>query len=74
MRWFARLFGGRDDENRYEESTAAPVQRPATPPVLINRPAAAVQQPTAGKPRKDFDPYNSGSFKRRNAWERVGRR
>jgi hypothetical protein len=23
---------------------------------------------------KGFDPYNSGAFERRNAWERVSRR
>jgi hypothetical protein len=26
------------------------------------------------KPQKGFDPYNSGSFKRDNAWERVRRK
>jgi hypothetical protein len=28
--------------------------------------------PAAAK--KGFDPYNSGSFERRNAWEKVSRR
>ncbi|HYM35334.1 MAG TPA: hypothetical protein VET48_08050 [Steroidobacteraceae bacterium] len=26
------------------------------------------------KPKGGFDPYNSGSFKRENAWERVTRK
>ncbi|MDY6944793.1 MAG: hypothetical protein SXG53_03665 [Pseudomonadota bacterium] len=28
----------------------------------------------AGKVKSGFDPYNSGSFERKNAWERVIRR
>jgi hypothetical protein len=26
------------------------------------------------KPKKGFDPYNSGAFERKNAWERTNRR
>jgi hypothetical protein len=71
--WFARLFGGRDDGSDDELPTAAP-QRP-----VIETSAAAtqpVQNVAKGAPRKSkgFDPYNSGQFERRNAWERVGKR
>lgn len=74
--WFARLFGGRDDRDDYEEPTAvAPSARPAAkaPASAVNRLPPAPSQTPAPK-RKDFDPYNSGSFERRNAWERVNRR
>jgi len=29
---------------------------------------------TVVKPRKGFDPYNSGAFERKNAWERTNLR
>lgn len=87
--WFAKLFGGREDDSTDEEATAAPVERPA-----VKRAATAVRRSPSrshsgaghgadGAPaltlakepkRKGFDPYNSGSFERHNAWERVGRR
>lgn len=83
--WFARLFGGRDEETGYEEATAVaplPVQPQAAPaPVNVQRPVASKPVATLSAKdrrvdpkRKGFDPYNSGSFERRNAWERVGRR
>ncbi|HEU4485052.1 MAG TPA: hypothetical protein VFR96_06140 [Povalibacter sp.] len=68
--WFARLFGGRRErEEDYEEPTA--VAPPAPAPTTTSKPVA--RPAGAGKP-KGFDPYNSGTFERRNAWERVGRR
>jgi hypothetical protein len=72
--WFAKWFGGRDVREQYEEPTAtAPVPQPAKPTTtqLPKRPAAASVDPAK---RKGFDPYNSGTFERRNAWERVTRR
>lgn len=71
--WFARLFGGRRDrEADYEEPTAvAPAPPPAT--TKSNVPAKAAKAPPKAT-LKGFDPYNSGSFERRNAWERVNRR
>ncbi len=81
--WFARLFGGRDDHDDYEEPTAAPpnVQRNADSEsgVAGNRPSSASQpvlkrRAHDGVRPKGFDPYNSGTFQRRNAWERVNRR
>jgi len=73
--WFARLFGGRVAEEEYEEPTAAP---PAPRVEKASVPAArsfpTARQPATGTGPKGFDPYNSGSFERSNAWERVKRR
>lgn len=73
--WFANLFGGRDAKDADEEPTAVQPQPAASTPAITRPPVQ-----TAGKARvidpkrKGFDPYNSGSFERRNAWERIGRR
>jgi hypothetical protein len=72
--WFARLFGGRDDGSDDELPTATAPQRP-----VVNPSATVAKHPQNGAkvaPKKPagFDPYNSGSFERRNAWERIGRR
>jgi len=75
--WFARLFGGRDEGADDELPTAAAPQRPVVDPSASHAaPRAAAHQgakPAARKPA-GFDPYNSGTFERRNAWERVHRR
>lgn len=72
--WFANLFGGRGAEGADEEPTAAQPQ-PAASPAAITRPQARPAKARVIDPkRKGFDPYNSGSFERRNAWERIGRR
>jgi hypothetical protein len=71
--WFAKWFGGRKEEVENDEPArfAAPVP-PERPPVTPAKPAA---KPIPGaRPKAGFDPYNSGSFERRNAWERVKRR
>lgn len=74
--WFARLFGGRRDNGADDElPTAVAPSRP-----VVNSSAAtaertpAIQNPVKPAAKKGFDPYNSGSFERRNAWERVNRR
>lgn len=70
--WFAKWFGGRDEVPEADEPArfAPPdVSKPAQPAA----PPAA--KANARPPRKEgFDPYNSGSFERRNAWERINRR
>lgn len=75
--WLARLFGGR----KVKEA-----QRPARiAPRIADNPAPPVKRPlSAGNAKRGihadkvtkngFDPYNSGSFERGNAWERVIRR
>ena len=75
--WFARLFGGRDDGRDDELPTAvAPPPPPATSVTTTKRPTVTAA-PVPAKPAKGkggFDPYNSGAFERRNAWESVKRR
>jgi hypothetical protein len=73
--WFAKLFGGgRDNEVDDEPARfpSMPVAQPAqsTPPLKSATNARSV----AAKAVKGFDPYNSGAFRRQNAWERVSRR
>lgn len=70
--WFAKLFGGREDDS---EPAAHPPH-----PVAVHAPKAA---PTSVRPvidtttkpkstaKKGFDPYNSGSFDKNKAWERI---
>ncbi len=71
--WFAKWFGGADEREEYEEPTAVPPAAiaPAKPAATAKRPAAVSADPAKSK---GFDPYNSGTFERRNAWERVPRR
>jgi hypothetical protein len=71
--WFAKWFGGRkevadDDEPARFSAPVRPEAPAVTPPASARKPAAA----KGGK--SGFDPYNSGSFERRNAWERINRR
>jgi hypothetical protein len=70
--WFAKWFGVRnvvqedDEPARHAAPTAS---QPATAAPQARRPGDA-----KASPKKGFDPYNSGAFERRSAWERVGRR
>jgi len=64
---FGKLFGWWKkpvEIDTDEPPTAAPVRQTV-------RPAAALVPPE--KKVTGFDPYNSGAFKRQNAWERVPR-
>ena len=82
--WFAKFFGGRKVEADDEPARfAAPESAKTLQPV--RRVQGEVSNPTvkakgaagkkAGRASKaGFDPYNSGSFERGNAWERVIRR
>lgn len=73
--WFAKWFGGRDELDDTDEPAryAAPeVTKPSQPEA--RQPAPAAGESRVGARKKGFDPYNSGSFERRNAWERIGRR
>lgn len=80
--WLARLFGGRTVEAEDEPARFAP-PAPPVPSVKDSSSAGTAKRgihadPVAGKVaskvKSGFDPYNSGSFKRQNAWERVIRR
>jgi hypothetical protein len=73
--WFAKWFGGRTREEDTDEPArfAAPnVSRPAEP--ASSSPSQPARTPAKATPAAGFDPYNSGSFERRSAWERVSRR
>lgn len=73
--WFARLFGGRDDGSDDELPTATAPQPPVgNPSASIDKRIPASPHGAKVAPQKGFDPYNSGTFERRNAWERIGRR
>jgi hypothetical protein len=72
--WFAKWFGGwkevSEDTDEPARFAAPTMRRPEAP---ANSSAARKPSlPAAGK--KSFDPYNSGSFERRNAWGKVSRR
>ena len=76
--WLARLFGGRKVKADDEPARFAPPAR-AIQPVkrspTVGTPKRGIHaDQVAGKVKSGFDPYNSGSFERKNAWERVIRR
>jgi hypothetical protein len=73
--WFAKLFGGRGSHEEDEQPSARPASLTnaglGTAGLAPSTPARRRAKDTRGK---GFDPYNSGAFQRRNAWERVNRR
>ena len=78
--WLARLFGGgkgKEEERparlapRISDSSAPPVKRS---PSVGNAKRGIHADKVSNKAKSGFDPYNSGSFQRGNAWERVIRR
>lgn len=74
--WFAKWFGAR----RTVEEDDEPARFPPTPAAMNGAPdprtVTKTPVPPKGptKPANGFDPYNTGGFERRNAWERVIRR
>jgi hypothetical protein len=76
--WLAKIFGGNKPRIEDEEPARFPVDHEAenTSTRESRRRAAAAPappKPVAAKPG-GFDPYNSGTFKKENAWERVTRK
>jgi hypothetical protein len=67
--WFAKWFGGREEVEETDEP--ARFAAPATPP---QQSAATMVRAKKTGSGKSFDPYNSGSFEKRNAWARVSKR
>lgn len=63
---FAKWFGRRKPVENDDPPTAAPVR-------IQPRPTAAAKAVSAEKSTQGFDPYNSGAFKRKGAWEKVPR-
>jgi hypothetical protein len=70
--WFAKFFGGREDDSEPSEFPPHPASNtPKAMPTTVRPPLnAAANQPKKGS-AKGFDPYNSGSFDKQKAWERV---
>jgi hypothetical protein len=68
--WFAKWFGGRNEL----EDTDEPA-RFAAPPTRSHQQSSTtiVRQKKPGSV-KGFDPYNSGAFERRHAWEKISKR
>jgi hypothetical protein len=69
--WFAKWFGGRNDE---VEDTDEPARFAATPTRPPQQSALTVTRRNKARPGAGFDPYNSGAFEKRNAWEKVSKR
>ena len=69
---FAKWFGGRATAREEDE----PARHP--PAQIVGKPAhtaaTPMTKPAKRSPKNGFDPYNSGAFERRNAWERINRR
>ena len=68
--WFAKWFGGRDEV----EDTDEPARFAAPPPRPPQQSAVTIIRKKTGGAGSGFDPYNSGAFEKRNAWERVSKR
>ena len=70
--WFAKLFGGREDDSEPSEFPPHPVASlsKAMPTTVHLTPTKADNKSKKGS-AKGFDPYNSGNFDKNKAWERV---
>ncbi len=68
--WFAKWFGGRNEV----QDTDEPARFTAPPTRHEQRSeTTSVRKRKTGSPG-GFDPYNSGAFEKRNAWEKVSKR
>lgn len=76
--WLARLFGSRkqtgEDEPARFATAARAVQAEKRSSTVGTAKRGIHADKVADKVKSGFDPYNSGSFERNNAWERVIRR
>jgi hypothetical protein len=68
--WFAKWFGGRNEVDETDE----PARFTAPAPAVPQQSAATIVRKKKAGAGSGFDPYNSGSFEKRNAWERVSKR
>ena len=72
--WFGKLFGEREDDSEASEfppHPAAASSKPAAPTVHASASTGKGPAPRKPTPGKGFDPYNSGSFDKNRAWEKV---
>ena len=68
--WFAKWFGGRNEV----EDTDEPARFNAPPTRSEQRSDTTIVRKNKTGSVKGFDPYNSGAFEKRNAWEKVSKR
>jgi len=73
--WLKRLFGQREERDQPDPGEE-PSRVPPTPPRLTQTGSHDLKKLTEQKlaQKGGFDPYNSGTFKKENAWERVTRK
>lgn len=71
--WLARLFRGWKVTQEDEPARFAPQVTSIKPSQPVKR-TPVTGGNTPAKVTSGFDPYNSGTFERANAWERVTRR
>jgi hypothetical protein len=70
--WFAKWFGGRSDKDDEPARFAPPAPKSRAPAKRAQGNIGEVKGPAGTKQDKSgFDPYNSGSYDRNQAWERV---
>jgi hypothetical protein len=72
--WFAKWFGGRSVEADEPARFAPAPTRPVASVKKAQSKVGGDKALTAKQVKSGFDPYNSGSFDRNQAWERVIRR
>lgn len=70
--WFAKWFGGRSDRDDEPARFAPVAPKSVAPAKRAQSNVGAAKAGTGAKQVKSgFDPYNSGSFDRNQAWGRV---
>jgi len=70
--WFAKWFGGRKDRDDEPARFAPVVPRSVAPAKRVQGTGGGAKAAADAKQVKSgFDPYNSGSFDKNQAWERV---
>ena len=72
--WFGKWFNRHRDEEHDEPARFAAPQIVRSTEDDSTKTRSASPQLAKPRPAKGFDPYNSGTFQRRNAWERISRR
>lgn len=69
--WFAKWFGGRSDRDDEPARFAPAAPKSAAPAKRVQGKVGGAPASTDKQVKRGFDPYNSGSFDRNQAWERV---
>jgi hypothetical protein len=69
--WFAKWFGGRSVQEDEPARFAPAALRPEAPVKRAQGNVGNAGASAGTKGKSGFDPYNSGSFDRNQAWGRV---